>query len=529
MKHLMFFFFISASLFGYAQSKVDVLHYKYSIELNDNTDTIYGQAEIKLKFIRAVSSFKLDLILQNDKGKGMKVDGITGPGIRGFVRQGDSLEIILFYPVSMNDTASFIVTYHGIPSDGLIISKNKYGQRTFFADNWPNRAHNWIPCIDDPADKASFEFIVTAPSHYRVISNGVLSEEINLPGDKKLTHWKEDVSLPTKVMVIGVADFAVKIFDDSPAGIPASAWVYPQDSVKGFKNYSVAPSILKFLSAYIGPYPYEKLANVQSKTIFGGMENASAIFYDEGSASSNQTVESLLAHEISHQWFGDMATEKSFAHLWLSEGFATYLTHIYIESKYGTDSLNHEMQKDREDVIGFAGSSDRPVVDPVSPLMQLLNANSYQKGGWILHMLRRQLGDSVFHLSIRRYYEAYKGKNADTKDLQVVFEKTSGKNLDVFFRQWLYHPDLPRLMITWKWLAKQKKVMVTVVQFQKEEAFQFPLEIALSAGKATQQVQKMNITQRSETFTFMSKTKPTRVIADPFTSLLFEGAVTETK
>jgi aminopeptidase N len=145
-----------------------------------------------------------------------------------------------------------------------------------------------------------------------------LEEEKPLADNKKLTHWKEDVSLPTKVMVIGVAKFAVKQFEDSPADIPVSAWVYPQDSINGFRNYSVAPAIVEFFSNYIGPYPYNKLANVQSKTIFGGMENASAIFYNEASAEENISIEDLVAHEIAHQWFGDMATEKKFSHLWLS-------------------------------------------------------------------------------------------------------------------------------------------------------------------------------------------------------------------
>src|SRR5204863_3050842 len=105
-----------------------------------------------------------------------------------------------------------------------------------------------------------------------------------------------------------------------------------------------------------------------------------------------------------HQWFGDMASEKSFPHLWLSEGFATYLTHIYIESKYGTDSMNAEMKKAREEIIEFAKESGHSVVDSTSLLMQLLNTNSYEKVGWILHMLRRQLGDDVFHKIIRNYY-----------------------------------------------------------------------------------------------------------------------------
>src|SRR6478672_3808793 len=223
----------------------------------------------------------------------------------------------------------------GIPRDGLIISTNKYGERTFFSDNWPNRAHQWIPCVDRLDDKASFEFVVTAPSHYQMASNGTLVSRTAGGNEKTVTFWRETTPLPTKVMVIGVADFAVKKFADSPDSIPVTAWIFPGDSTKGFYDYALTPHMLRFFSDYIGPYPYRKLANVQSKTIFGGMENASAIFYAEGSVTGDRKWEDVYAHEIAHQWFGDMATEKSFAHLWLSEGFATYLTHIYFQHQYG--------------------------------------------------------------------------------------------------------------------------------------------------------------------------------------------------
>jgi aminopeptidase N len=123
----------------------------------------------------------------------------------------------------------------------LIIKKNLHGERTFFADNWPNRAHFWIPCKDRPDDKASFEFIVTAPSEYRVVSNGILISETSLNEKQKQTHWKTNIALPTKVMVIGVARFAVKEYADSPKGIPVTAWVYQKDSAKGFSDYSAAP------------------------------------------------------------------------------------------------------------------------------------------------------------------------------------------------------------------------------------------------------------------------------------------------
>jgi aminopeptidase N len=446
-----------------AQSKIDVLHYKFSIELNDNNDTIYGQAEIKLKFLTAATSFKLDLVTQNDKGKGMKIDNVTGPGIRGTIKSIDSVKIILssVNAPAFNDTATYIISYHGVPSDGLIISKNKYGHRTFFADNWPNRAHNWIPCVDDPADKASVQFIVTAPSHYQVVSNGIQIEETNLPGNNKLTHWKEDVPLPTKVMVIGVADFAVNRVGDINC-VPVYSWVFPENKQEGFNDYAQAKDILSFFINYIGPYPYKKLANVQSKTIFGGMENAGAIFYAENSITGDRREETLLVHEIVHQWFGDMATEKNFSHLWLSEGFATYLEHIYSEEKYGKENFNDNMKAERDEINSFVNTTHKPVVDSVSPFLQLLNPNSYQKGSWVLHMLRRQLGDSVFHKSIREYYATFAGKNADTKDLQKVFENVSGKKLEQFFKQWLYTPQNLQLDITWKYNKTEKNIAVTI-------------------------------------------------------------------
>jgi len=514
-----------------AQQGIDVLHYKFNILLNDKNDTIYGQAEIKIKFLQPVSFFTIDLATIDNWKKGMIVDEVLSvrPEIKSYIAKDNKINVFLSHPQKINDSAIFSFYYHGVPSDGLIISKNKYGDRTFFADNWPNRAHNWIPCIDDLLDKASFEFLVTAPSHYKIISNGVKVEEKILPDNKKLTHWKEDISLPTKVMVIGVADFAIKEYADSPPDVPVTAWIFSRDSTKGFFDYSLAPNILKFFSGYIGPYPYKKLANVQSKTIFGGMENAGAIFYRESSVTGKQQdVESLLAHEIAHQWFGDMATEKSFTHLWLSEGFATYLAHIYISSRYGTDSFEAEMKIDREKIIELERFSPKPVVDSVTPYMELLNANRYERGSWILHMLQRQLNDSVFHQIIRSYYETYKGKNADTKDFEAIAEKISGKDLGYFFKQWPYTSQIPNLIINWSYDDKEKKLSVSVEQMQNTEPFIFPLEILIESESGKNQIETLAINKKKQTFTF-SIPRPSKIIADPDTSLLFDGRVKEPK
>jgi aminopeptidase N len=316
-----------------------------------------------------------------------------------------------------------------------------------------------------------------------------------------------------------VAKFAVKQYEDSPPDIPVSAWIYPQDSINGFRNYSAAPGIVKFFSNYIGPYPYNKLANVQSKTIFGGMENASAIFYFEKSADEDMSIEDLMAHEIAHQWFGDMATEKKFSHLWLSEGFATYMADVYLESKYGRDSMNNRLKDERNKVIEYLASSGKPVVDSISSLMTLLNPNSYEKGGWILHMLRRQMGDSMFQNFIRKYYDRYKGKNADTHDLENIAEEVTGKNWQQFFTQWLYTPAIPLLKIDWHYNKNEKIVSIQVTQ-QQQTVFQFPLEVRLDG--ATPVFKTLSVSKRSETFSISTVSAVQRLDVDPNTSLLFE-------
>lgn len=528
MRKIILFVSLISFLSVHAQRKIDVLDCTYEITLNDQNDTIRGWARIEFAALEKLDSVTLDFANLAPSGKGMIVTRtmIIDPdhSVR-FTHSGDKLKIP--YKLKRGDTTEVIITYKGIPADGLIISKNKYGKKTFFSDNWPNRAHYWIPCIDDPMDKAKVNFEVIAPDHYKVVSNGILFREIKDENRQtKKTLWKENIPLPTKVMVIGVADFAIDSIG-TVNGVPVSSWVFSDNAKAGFYDYASAKEILTFFVNYIGPYPYEKLANVQSKTIFGGMENASAIFYFENSVTGRGKDESLLSHEIVHQWFGDMATEKSFSHLWLSEGFATYLTHVYIESKYGTDSLNHEMQRDRQEIIDFVKDFHQPVVDSVSPLMKLLNANSYQKGSWILHMLRRQLGDSVFHSIIRNYYSAYAGKNADTRDFEKICEATCGKNLQSFFQQWLYAPGLPSLNVKWKYNDSGKEIAVTVNQLQ-DNLFQFPLEIQLETGSGNSKLETLNVTQKNQSFTIPVSEKVIQVRLDPNVSLLYAGSISNT-
>jgi aminopeptidase N len=498
---------------------IDVQHYGFNIRLSDSTDIIKGKADITVLFLKKATTFKINLVKKNADGKGMLVSRVLTNGKEIQFKQ-DSNGVNIYTKAAQNQLQRYSIFYEGVPADGLIISTNKFGHRTFFGDNWPNRAHNWIPCVDDPADKATLDFIVTAPDHYMVVANGLKINEMAHPGQLKTTHWAETAQLPTKVMVIGVADFAM----DHPKdvnNIPVYSYVFPENAKAGFRGYAVAPEILQFYITNIGPYAYKKLANVQSKTIFGGMENASAIFYFENSVG-DKGIEELMAHEIAHQWFGDAVSERDFHHLWLSEGFATYLTNYYLEKKYGVDTLKKRLTAQRIKVLQFEKKRMTPVVDSAvkNNFMPLLNPNSYEKGGWVLHMLRRKIGDGAFWKGINTYYLKYQGSNTNTTDFREVMEQISGQKLDMFFKQWLTRPGHPEVAVKWKYDDKTHVVDIQVDQTQKN-LYAFPLEIAIDG-----QLQIINMTGQSTSVHIAAGKKAPVVIVDPNTNLLASFTVT---
>jgi len=513
--------------FAFAQNKVkpldkiDVLKYSFFISVNDSTKLIEGQAMIDFKLLKPAKVISLNLVNKDASGKGMKVFKVMYDIKNAPFEQHNNLLTINVLNNSLKRNHSLDIFYKGIPKDGLIISKNKYGDRTFFGDNWPNRAQNWLPCVDNLADKAYVDFFVNAPAHYQVVSNGVLKETTNINTTYTLNHWQSSVPLPTDVMVIGVARFAVQNLK-KVSGIPVSSWVYPQNREAGFYDYAQARDILKYYIKLFGPYPYKKLANVQSKTRFGGMENASNIFYAEKSVTGKRNQETLLAHEIVHQWFGDSATEKDWPHLWLSEGFATYFTDIFIEHKYGKSKLDERLKNQRQKVIAFSKKWPKPVVDKqTTNLLKLLNANAYEKGAWFLHMLRIKIGDKLFFKSIRSYYNAYKFKNADTRDFQRVVEQVSDKNLTFFFNQWLYMVGQPKLAIKWKY--KHNKVNINILQTQEfNTVFNFPLTVKFIYKDKASVLKTFNIHKKESIFSFLSNKETVKIILDPKTELLFE-------
>jgi aminopeptidase N len=526
MKKIAFFFLFIYSLQnapandGYHRKYyVDVLHYEFYIALNDSTDRIEGRAKIQVRFVAETDSISFDLTGLKTGGKGMSVTNVTDGSRKIKWEQGkEKLIVFLNIRARQNDTLEFNIEYNGIPADGLIISKNKFGNRTFFADNWPNRAHNYLPCVDHPYDKASVDFIVLAPDKYKVVGSGILVEESNLPGPMTLTHWSESVPLATKVMTFGAAEFAVK-YAGGVNSIPVWSWVFPENRMEGFFDYSIAVKPLEYYSNIIGAYPYKKLANVQSKTIYGGLENGGTIFYSERSVTGLGKAEGLIAHEIAHQWFGDCVTEADWYHIWLSEGFATYLTSLYFESVYGRNRLESDMKSTRQRVLDYYEKNQKPVVDTtVTDLMDLLNVNSYQKGAWVLHMLRYELGDKLFMKGLCIFYERFYNGNALTEDFKQVMEEVSGKNLDNFFQQWLYTAGQPELVIR---TEKSRKNGITDVYIEQKQItlFVFSLEL-LIRDNSGERIEKVAVKERVTKLEVQSKGE-VLVTPDPNINLLF--------
>lgn len=423
-------------------SLFDIQAYHFRIEVQENTDSIFGYTTIsfkQLKFDRKPKKLTLHLKGLNKFGKGMMVQKVVNNRYQSipFTHKNNIITIELKAGFPMYSEIGVI--YKGIPENGMIIGKNKFGDKTWFGDNWPNRAQYWLPIIDHPADKAKVRWEVTPPEGYTVVANGSFVEG---SGGALSYQYIEPYDIPMKVAVIGIAKLDKKelFFNDS---IPVTNYMYPQTFAKQPNKMDVAIDVLKFMEEKVGKYPYDKLNNVQSTTMFGGMENANNIFYDENTIDSEESNEALIAHEIAHQWFGNTVTEKDFSHLWLSEGFATFYTNYYYEKKYGEAVVKERIEADRRKVAQFLARNKRTVVDNTTDLMSLLNANSYQKGGLFLYALKTKLGELVFDQVIKTYYEKYKFKNAKTDDFRIVAESVSKMDLKPLFTEWLYSTSLP--------------------------------------------------------------------------------------
>ena len=521
----------SAPADGYPRQPLDVEHYRFALQLADTTDRITGEAVVRLRVLPpGLQRVTLDLAgaTSERQGRGMRVSAVTRQGTAlAFTHTGDRLTITLDSARAAGAVVELVVQYAGIPADGLQIKPTRHGDRSFFSDNWPDKARHWLPLVDHIADKATMEMDVVAPSHYQVISNGARVEETDLPNDLRRTVWREGVPIAPWLYVLGVARFAIQHSGDYH-GVPLETWVFAQERDAGFYDFAVpAKDALAYYSEWIGPYSYEKLANVQSNSVSGGMEAASAIFYSAGSVSGTRSLRwrNVIIHEIAHQWFGNAVTESDWNDVWLSEGFATYFTLLFIEHAYGREEFVAGLRESRITVANFDAKTPnyRVVHEKLEDMSQVTSSMTYQKGSWILHMLRASMGDDRFWAGIRDYYARFRDANASTDDFRRAMERAAERDLSPFFHQWLYRGGIPRLDGTWRWDAASKRVVVELRQTQPGEPFVIPVEFGITLGDGRPRLERGELSAQTGNFSFAAEQQPSAVELDPNVRLLMTG------
>jgi aminopeptidase N len=516
---------------------IDIKHYSFQLHLTDSNDEIIGITQVTVNFKQAgMQNFRLDLINKSSekKDKGMVVEGVSiSNATVKYTHENDALIIYLPKSSVANETITFTIKYHGIPFDGLRIGATKFGDRSFFNENWPNRGRHWLPIIDHPSDKATSEFIVTAPDHYKVVSNGLLLEESSLGNNTKFTHWKQSVPVSSWLFVLGVADFAVQYLDDFE-GKSIQTWVYSKNREAGFYDFKEpTKKVLAFYTKYVGPYAYEKLANIQTPSVNGGMETSSAIFYGEDlvNGKGDERTRNIVIHEIAHQWFGNAVTESTWDDAWLSEGFATFFTLLFIENEYSEAEYKKGIIKAKKSVFDMTVKMpDFSIIAPRTAEKEAVTTGlTYQKGAWVLHMLRDKMGEQNFQKGIQSYYKKFYNANVTSNDFMVEMEKASGLDLKIFFKQWLYQPVNPKIDATWSYDAKSKKVNINLTQTQLTDFnFDLPIEIGYyTKDSKTPLLLKMNLNKKQLSQSFNVNGIPENIEVDPRNVLLSSNTITK--
>ena len=467
---------------------VDVLDYALSVDLPDSGNRIEGRAVLTVRRTAPIHTLVLDLL-------SLRVDSVlVDERVTRFRRDSGTIRIPL--PAASSDTFTVAVRYGGPVTDGLIIRNDSAWGWTAFGDNWPDRGRHWIPSVDHPSDKATVSWSVTAPSRLKVIANGARLGEAPVNGSnppRTITRWRMNEPIPVYLMVIAAAPLYEYDLGETACGLTlvgrcVHQWAYAEPRLASFfpGPFRSAAGIVSYFGSLVGPFPYEKLAHLESSTRFGGMENATAIFYADRPFRKGTMTDGVVAHETAHQWFGDAVTETEWAHLWLSEGFATYFAALWTRKSAGDSAFRAEMEEIRRAVLSSRVVAERPVIDTAEQnLIALLNENSYQKGGFILHMLRATLGDSAFFRGLRGYYDSYRNGNALSDDLRRELEASSGRPLGWFFEQWLRRPGFPELATSWTYDRAAKRVILAITQGARFGTYRFPLtiDIKTAAGR----------------------------------------------
>lgn len=442
--------------------------------------------------------------------------------------EAQNIVVVLPNKMLRGDQGQIKIVYAAVkPRAGIYFIKpdSKYPDRPtqVWTQGQDDDARYWFPCFDDPGIKFAFDLKVEVPSGYIATSNGALHSEVR--GGKTWTfHWKTQFLLPAYLVTLTAGKFA-EIKDDWRG--KAVTYLFEKGREAEAKvSFGKTPKMLEYFSQKIGvDYPYEKYAQIAvSEFVFGGMENTSATTQTDATLHPHEieedfTSDDLVAHELAHQWFGDLVTCKSWAHGWLNEGWATFMEYVFKEQDMGKEESDYYRYEDLKVYFDEDGEFRRPIVtnyyaDPA----EVWDRHTYQKAGLVLQTLKNHIGEADFWAATKKYLEIHKGGVVETVDFQRALENVSGENLQKFFDQWIYKAGYPDLKISFEWDDKKKLAQVKFEQKQKPDnitsLFNLRSQVEFIFADKSKEVLNVNIKEAEQTFYIQLKEKPSYLVFD---------------
>jgi aminopeptidase N len=511
----------------YTPHPYDVLHYEINIDIDIPGDTVRTATVLIDCQSQTDTLSTVDLHFYRMTIDSIVVDGDTV----GYTRDDDELLVHLDSAVSEGDTFQVAVAYHGRPFMGLAGTGLFISTTSTFTIGAPDGSYKWYPCWDHPSDKATADVNVTVPTGYIVASNGTLLEVVSGDGGTTQTYrWSEDYPISTYLICLTVYPYATFSlwYEDGPDTMEIPIWVRPPDSAKATVDFANLPEMIACYQGLFGPYPFiEEKYGMAWFPWSGAMEHQTCTSYGFP-IPGDQSYDHVVAHELSHQWWGDWVTYGDYCDVWLNEGFATYCEALWWEHLYGEAGLYTYMEDTQDYYIDWEKSSGHrfPIYDP--PLDFIYCPTTYEKAASVLHMLRFLEGDSVFFEILRTYGTTYAYDIAVTADFQAVCETVSGQDLDWFFDQWIYDQGYPEYEVLWSSVSQDAKsydLSIAVNQVQEDApifAMPVELEITTTAGSLLDTIM---LDDRQDLFRFTLADEPTGVDLDPDHWMLCEKTV----
>jgi aminopeptidase N len=516
---------------------VDVRHIRLDLRVDLPHRAVDARATLRVRSLRPVTAVSLDAV--DFEVSAVHVGSGDGDGKPAhFDHDGRKLVIDLDPSWPAGHEAVLRVDYRvRDPRDGLHFFGPSEAEPNVpwmvWSQGEATMNRYWFPCLDQPDQRQTTELVVTVADGFEVLSNGRLVDRRSNPDDKTVTfHWRQDQPHPSYLVTLVVGRF--EVVREEWNGVPVLYYVPPERKDEAEPTFGRTRRMLELFSKLFGiDYPWDKYAQViVEQFTAGGMENTSAttmnerILYDRRSLLDG-SPDAIVAHELAHQWWGDLVTCRDWAHIWLNEGFASYMEAVWAEHDRGADEYAYAMYQKGRSAVG--GGKDRPVVDRRYPsTTNMFDARAYPKGAFILHMLRQRLGDDVFWKCLARHGKEHRLQSVETSDFRKTLEQETGRSLERFFYDWTERPGSPILEVGTEYLPEARLARVTVKQTQAGEPFQFPLALAFRCvGSDKEVVQEQDIAEKEQVLYVPLPGRPVLVEVDPRQAVL--GEIKETK